>query len=39
MDQFKLTLSNQGASVMARQAAEKGLQNSSSSSSSGDKQE
>jgi predicted negative regulator of RcsB-dependent stress response len=38
MEQFKLTLANQGASVMARQAAEKGIQ-SSSSSSSGDKQE
>ena len=38
MEQFKLTLANEGASAMARQAAEKGLQNSSSSSS-GDKQE
>ena len=36
-DQFKLALANSGASAMARQAAEKGLQ--SSSSSSGDKQQ
>ena len=37
--QFKLALAIEGASAMAREAAEKGLQTSSSSSSSGDKQQ
>ncbi len=37
--EFKLALANNGASPLARQAAEKGLQSTSSSSSSGDKQE
>ncbi len=39
VEQFKLALANEGASPMARQAAEKGLHSSSSSSSPGDKQE
>ncbi len=39
VEQFKLALANEGASPLARQAAEKGLHSSSSSSSSGDKQE
>jgi predicted negative regulator of RcsB-dependent stress response len=37
--EFKLALANEGASPMARQAAETGLKSTSSSSSSGDKQE
>jgi predicted negative regulator of RcsB-dependent stress response len=37
--EFKLALATEGASPMAHQAAEKGLQSTSSSSSSGDKQE
>jgi predicted negative regulator of RcsB-dependent stress response len=37
--EFKSALANEGASAMARQAAEKGLQSSSSSSNPGDKQQ
>jgi hypothetical protein len=37
-EEFKLALDNQGASAMAREAANKGLETTSSFSSSGDKQ-
>ena len=37
-EEFELAVANEGASAMARQAAEKGLESTSSSSSTGDKQ-
>ncbi len=37
-EEFKLALANEGASALAHQAAEQGLETTSSSSSSGDKQ-